>query len=352
MVSFRYDAPEYTPVEVVEALSKVVAHRQLQSDSYSIGGAVLELESAMAAMLGKERAVFMPTGTLANHLAIRALAVKGSCVLVQERCQIYQDSGDALTAISGFNLIPLGHHCVHYTLEEAQSAHADAGQTRVKTSIGALSIESPVRRCDGATFDFREMVKLTSWARRNGIGTHLDGARLFIGSHYTKISVRDYASIFDTVYVSLYKYFGTPSGAILAGPAGLLDGIYHERRMFGGGLNQAWPFAGLALDALRRFDEEFAEAIVLSEALIESLANGNVFSIARVPGGSNVFVLAFEDAKLDPGRHARFVQLLRSKQVIMPESISGKYHLKVNTSLLGNKPAELASCMRSAAIEA
>jgi threonine aldolase len=102
---------------------------------------VLELESAMAAMLGKERAVFMPTGTLTNHLAIRALAVKGSRVLVQERSHIYQDSGDALTAISGFNLIPLGHHRVHYMLEEAKSAHADAGQTRVKTDIGALSIE-------------------------------------------------------------------------------------------------------------------------------------------------------------------------------------------------------------------
>ncbi|MEO8544248.1 MAG: beta-eliminating lyase-related protein [Burkholderiaceae bacterium] len=352
MVSFRYDAPEYSPAEVVQALSKAVANRQLQPDSYSIGGAVLELESAMAAMLGKERAVFMPTGTLANHLAIRALAVNGNRVLVQERSHIYQDSGDALTAISGFNLIPLGHHRVHYTLEEAKSAHADAGQTRVKTGIGALSIESPVRRCDGAAFDFREMARLTSWARENGIGTHLDGARLFIGSHYTKISVRDYASIFDTVYVSLYKYFGTPSGAILAGPAGLLDAIYHERRMFGGGLNQAWPFAGLALDALHRFDEEFAEAILLSETLIERLSDGNVFSIARVPGGSNVFGLTFADGKRDAGRDARFVQLLRSKQITMPESISGKYLLKVNTSLLGHKPAELASCLLSAAMEA
>jgi len=352
MVSFRYDAPEYTPDEVSQALASAIERRKVLPDSYSLGGAVLELESAMAAMLGKERAVFMPTGTLANHLAIRALAVKGRRILVQERSHIYQDMGDALSTISGFNLIPLGHHRAHFTLEEAHGALADAAQTKVKTGIGVLSVETPVRRCDGAVFDFREMTRLTCWARENGIGTHLDGARLFIGSHYTKVSVRDYASLFDTVYVSLYKYFGTPSGAILAGPASLLDGIYHERRMFGGGLNQAWIFAGLALDALHRFDEEFAEAILLSEALVEGLSKSGVLSVARVPNGSNVFVLTFADGTRDPGRHARFVQRLRTKQIIMPESVSGKYLLKVNTSLLGNKPSKLASDMLSAAIEA
>ncbi|MDP2791934.1 MAG: beta-eliminating lyase-related protein, partial [Rectinemataceae bacterium] len=304
MISFRYDAPEYSSSEIAQALVAATSKRGIREDSYSIGGEVGVFESEMARVLGKERAVFMPTGTLANHLAIRTLVARGerlgkrmaNRVIVQERSHIYQDVGDALTTLSGLNLIPLGHHRAQYTLEEAKAALADSGQTRVRTGIGAISIESPVRRCHGEVFDFGEMERLTSWAKNNGIGTHLDGARLFIASHYTGISVRKYAALFDTVYVSLYKYFGSPSGAVLAGPAELLDDIYHERRMFGGGLNQSWIFAALALDALPRFDEEFAEAAGISEALIDSLAKSGVFAVARIPNGSNIFALGFADS--------------------------------------------------------
>jgi threonine aldolase len=285
----------------------------------------------------------------AHGHAIRALASRGNRVIVQERSHIYQDMGDALSSLSGFNLIPLGHHRAHYTLEEASIALADSGQTRVKTGIGALVIESPVRRCHGEVFDFGEMSRLTSWARENGIGTHLDGARLFIASHYTKIPAWEYAALFDTVYVSLYKYFGAPSGAVLAGPAALLDGMYHERRMFGGGLNQAWIFAGLALDALPRFDVEFAEAVRISETLIGQLADSGVFVISRIPNGSNIFVLELVSEKVDA---AGFSAALRKRGILLPEPVSGRYYLKVNTSLCGYSAEEICADYLAAASEA
>lgn len=93
-------------------------------------------------------------------------------------------------------------------------------------------------------------------------------------------------------------------------------------------------------------------AILLSEALIESLSNSSIFSLARVPSGSNVFALTFADGTRDPGRHARFVELLRTQQIIMPQSVLGKYLLRVNTSLIGTQPAKLASALISAAIQA
>ncbi len=342
MISFRYDAPEYSCGEIAEALGKA-AKRGIVQDAYSIGGEIEELESEMAALLCKERAVFMPTGTLANHLAIRALAQRGDRVLVQEQSHMYQDSGDALSRLSGFSLIPLGHHRAGYTCEEARSAYADALQTRVKTGVGALAIENPVRRCHGETFDYGEMLRITAWAREKKIGTHLDGARLFIASHYTKVAVRDYASSFDTVYVSLYKYFGSPSGAVLAGPGDLLDGIYHERRMFGGGLNQAWIFASLALESLQSFDAQFSEAVRISEDLIDALANSGVFLVDRIQRGSNIFGLKFSNRGSDPGRHARFMEGLRKKNILMPEAAAGEYFLKVNTSLLGFPPEGIAA---------
>ena len=117
---------------------------------------------------------------------------------------------------------------------EAVLARTASG--RVATDVGAILIESPIRRLSGQMFDWEEAKRITAFARERGIGTHLDGARLFIASAYTGISPAEYAAPFDTVYVSLWKYFNSGIGAILAGPKRVLDGMFHVRRMFGGNL--------------------------------------------------------------------------------------------------------------------
>ena len=88
-------------------------------------------------------------------------------------------------------------------------------------------------------------------------GLHLDGARLFLESAYAARPVKEYAALFDTVYISMYKYFNAASGALLAGPKTLLAGLYHTRRMFGGGLHEVWPFAAVALHYLDGFEARF-----------------------------------------------------------------------------------------------
>lgn len=353
-VTFRLDEPEYSPAQVASRLTALASKGDIAKDSYSLGGEVSRLEEEMAAILGKERAVFMPTGTLANHLAIRLLARRGRRVLVQERSHLYQDVGDAPVTLSGLSLIPLAEGRACYSLEEAQKAFSDAEGTRVRTAIGALSIESPIRRLHGEAVDFRLMQALSSWARDKGIGTHLDGARLFIASRYAGIPMREYAreyaALFDTVYISLYKYFGAPSGAILAGPGALLEGLYHERRMFGGGLNQAWIFAALARDGLIHFESGFGEAVEISEEFIRILSTLECFSVSRIPSGTNIFVLRLADPGDDPrAREAAFVSSLRSRNILMPEPVAGEFHLKVNTSLRGHDPRALADIFAQAA---
>src|SRR5256885_13739956 len=108
-------------------------------------------------------------------------------------------------------------------------------------------------------------------AREKQIEVHLDGARIFLASAYTGISPARYASLFDTVYVSLYKYFNAASGAILAGPKRLLDGLYNPRRQFGGGLAHAWPLAAVALHYMDGFEDRFPVAMTASERLFQQL---------------------------------------------------------------------------------
>jgi threonine aldolase len=279
------DGVPHTPQEYARLLGQLNA----ETDDYSRGGVVEKLETRMAALLGKEAAVWMPTGTLANHLAVRLLAGSRRRVLVQAESHLYNDCGDCCQTLSGLNLVPLARGQATFTLEEAEKAASESALGRVAAPIGAIQIESPVRRRSGERFDFDEMKKIAAWARARSIGLHLDGARLFLESAYTGRTVKEYATLFDTVYVSLYKYFNAGSGAVLAGPKTLLADMYHVRRMFGGGLNKVWPFAAVALHYLEGFGGRFQAAMQSSERVIEALSKDGNFEVQRVKNGTNVF---------------------------------------------------------------
>jgi threonine aldolase len=302
---------------------------------------VQELETAMAGVLGKEAALFMPTGTLANHLAVRRLAAGRSRVLLQEQGHLWNDCGDCLQRLSGLTGVPLGAGRATFRLEEAEAARQAADSGRVETHLGAMIIESPVRRRHGEMFDRPEMRRLCAWGRRHGLGLHLDGARLFIASACTGIPPAEYAADFDTVYVSLYKYFNAPSGAIVAGPAGLLEGLHHERRMFGGGLNQAWIFAAAALDGLEGIVERFGQALAAAAALKGLLAGRHGFAVAEVPNGTNLFRLEPPEGT-DCGK---LQDALRQRGVLLPEPEAGGFWLKVNESILRAQPDALADLL-------
>jgi threonine aldolase len=212
-------------------------------------------------------------------------------VLVQEQSHLYNDCGDCAQTLSQLTLVPLAAGRATFTLAEAEAAAHRAVGGRVATPVGALMVESPVRRLTGQRFDFAEMKKLSTWAAQHKIGRHLDGARLYLESAYTGRDVKEYASLFDTVYISMYKYFNAPSGAILAGPRALLDELYHTRRMFGGGLSAVWPFAAVALHYVDGFAARIARAAETGEKVIAALERDGNFVIERIPGGTNLFRL-------------------------------------------------------------
>src|SRR5688572_27726308 len=235
------DGIRHTPAEYAALLQKLSA--TIEPDQYSIGGVVARLEQSVAAALGKETAVWLSTGTLANHLAVRILAGDKRRVLVQQECHLFNDCGDCCQTLSGLHLVPLASGKATFTVDDLEREAARGASGRVSVPIGAIQIETPVRRKDGEVFDFAEIKRVSQRARDRKIGLHLDGARLYLAAAYSGIPVREYAALFDTVYISMYKYFNAASGAILAGPKSLLENLFHSRRMFGNGLAHVWPFA-------------------------------------------------------------------------------------------------------------
>lgn len=334
-----------TPAEQGRLLARMAEDGRIERDSYSNGGTVQVLEERFARILGKERAVFMPTGTLANQLAIRSLAGPGSGrAIVQAEAHLYNDSGDCVQTLSAIPLIPLAPGRPTFTLEQVQEIVERTRGGRVSRPVSVISIESPVRRRSGETFDQGELNRIAAYARSEGIRLHLDGARMFLESAYTGMDVAELARPFDTVYVSLYKYFNAASGAILAGPAALLDGMFHTRRMFGSGLPGAWPFAAVALNFLPGFIERFTSAVGISESFITEVERHGAFAVERMAGGTNLFRLRVDSA--DP---EAFRGRLREQQVdlggVRPD---GGFLIGVNETWNRATPDELARRFRSA----
>jgi threonine aldolase len=199
---------------------------------------------------------------------------------------------------------------------------------RVVSRVSAISIETPVRRKQGERFEPAALAQIVAVARHEGIRLHLDGARMFLESAYGGTTVSDYARPFDTVYVSLYKYFNAASGAILAGPRDLIDGMYHGRRMFGGGLNHAWPFALVALHYLDGFSDRYAAAVKISEAFIGGLRGNDRFAVERIPLGTNIFRLGVRGTDA-----AAFQKRLAAEGVMLAAPQQGTFLVGVNETL-------------------
>jgi len=344
-VRFSGDGTSPTPLETAHLLTRLVAADSFAADIYSRGGVVEDLEHHLARLLGKECAVFMPTGTLANHLAVRILCGERRRVIAQADSHLVNDAGDCAQTLSGLNLLPLAPGRASFGVEEVEAVLSRTAAGRVATGVGAISIESPVRRLDNAVFDLGRMEQVSQLARERGIGLHLDGARLPLASVHSGVAMADYARLFDTVYISLYKCYDAPSGAILAGPSALLTDLYHLRRMFGGGMPYVWPFAAVAAARLGDFADEYAAALGVAEDLFARLETDGHFRVERVAGGTNVFRLQVLD--VDPGA---WRASLAARNIHLPAANpdDGLFVLKMNPTLNRSTARELATAFTAA----
>jgi threonine aldolase len=298
-------------------------------DSYLAGGAVAELEAKFSALLGKEDTVFMPTGTLANHIALRLLCGENRHALVQQESHVYRDESNTVTTLSGINLAPLAPGRAAPTLEEVGGAieRAEVGPYPIK--VGAIALESPVRRAVGEALTPALVADIAKLARARKIPLHLDGARLLLMSGMEGFRVKDYCAHFDTVYVSLYKYLGAPFGGVLSGPKPLMAKARELRHIFGGTIYHGWQAALPALEALDGVEERHARVRAAGERLMAALERTPGFKVRRVANGSNLAFL-----EIAPERLAGLEDRLQKANVRLSKLNEGKAQLGFNGSIL------------------
>lgn len=338
-VDFASDGLGLDPAEYATLLGGMVAENGFEPDYYAQGGVIRALEARFARLLGKEDAIYLPTGTLANHLAVRKLAGADRRVLVQAESHLYNDSGDCAQTLSGLNLVPLAEGGSTLPVEDVERWLQRSDSGRVETRVGVIAIESPVRRRHHEMADFDALRRVSSLARERGIRLHLDGARMFNLPLHSGRSLHDYSALFDTVYVSLWKHFNAGSGAILAGDAGFIEGLYHQRRMFGGALPHAWPAAAVALRYVDGYLEDYAKAWQVADRLIARLQDDGRFSFEKLPQGTSQFYMTATGVTADVLRDR-----LAARGVVLSHGHpdTGRFAMQVNATLLRSPPEALA----------
>jgi len=342
-VDFIHDGTQLSPQEYASLLLQLADRGKVKPDYYSNDGVVEEAEHKFATLLGKESAVFMPTGTLANHIAVRRLANHNRKILVQEQSHFYNDCGDCAQTLSGLNLIPLGANGVNFDLAEVEIIIDQANRARVETKVGVISIETPVRRQSDRMFDEGKLKVIADFAKVNGIKTHLDGARIFVQAAHTNKLPAQYGAMVDTIYTSLWKCFNAPSGAILAGSKEFTSGLFHERRMFGGSLPAAWPLAAIALHFADGFLEEYKSAWAKASQFINILKKEERFTISYFENGSHIVRLNVSHSNLP-----RFKENLLKKNIELAEPFGQGFLLRINPTLNRQAPEYLAGCFTEA----
>ena len=344
MIRLDADGDDPAPEEYARRLAAAAPRAGAAADKYGDGEVVRAAEALVARVLGKERAVLFPTGTLANVLALDRLCPRlARRVLVHPESHIPEDTGDS-AALAGLTLIRLDATGPGFSADAMRAAIAESRKGRVRQEVGAVVVETPVRRRFNQMFPLAELDGVVAASREAKVALHLDGARLPIAAASAKRAVAAFCAPFDTVYLSLWKMLGLPWGAALAGPAALLDGIEHDRRRHGGALPQLWPLAAMTLAHLEERFALWPELLRRSAALREALAATPHLAVEAHEGDpTNAFWVAAPG--LDP---ASFRAAARARGLALPEPVAGRFPVRANASWMPHEVVEIASRLAQA----
>jgi len=231
-----------------EPMRAAMAAAPVGDDQYGEDPSVNMLQDRMAEMLGKEAALFVPTGTMANQIALKLLARPGEEVIVGDGAHISWHEAGAAGANAGIQFCVAGRGGLFGAADVAEAFKPRDHIVYPATAL--VAVENTHNRGGGVVFPQGAVVEICNEARRLKLNTYLDGARLFNAGVASGLTLAELARPFDMVSVSLSKGLGCPVGSVIAGSKAQIAGAIRQRRMFGGAWRQAGILAAPGLYAL------------------------------------------------------------------------------------------------------
>lgn len=246
-----------TVTKPTAGMRKAMAEAEVGDDVYGEDPTVNALQEKVAAILGKEAAIYVPSGTMANQLSIKAHTQPGDELVIEATSHPYNFESGGIAALSGVQA-----YCIQGVRGILNASQIDAAlrpQDHHYSPTRLVCIENTHNRGGGSVYPLKNIEEIYGLARSKGLMLHLDGARLWNASVATGIAPRDYARRADSVSVCISKGLGCPVGSLVAGSREFIDRVHRFRKMFGGGMRQAGILAAAGIYALDHHIERLKE---------------------------------------------------------------------------------------------
>jgi threonine aldolase len=311
------------------AMRAAMAAAEVGDDQYGEDPTTTRLQAEVAALLGKEAALWVPSGTMANQVALRVLTRPGDEVVTSRESHAgWHETGGA-AANAGVQLVEVGRGG-RFSAAELAAAIKPAGLP-VFPPTTLVEIENTHNRAGGVVVPQAEVEAVCALARERGLATFLDGARLWNAAVASGRSEAELAAPFDLVAVAFSKGLGAPGGSMLAGSKALIARADRQRRMLGGAMRQTGHYAAAALHGLAQHRARLADDHRNARALAEVLAASPAVTLDLATVQTNIVVFHLAPGAPDA---PTVVTLARARGVLLnafaPRTLRAVTHLDVD----------------------
>jgi threonine aldolase len=260
-----------TVTKPTEQMREAMARAEVGDDVYGEDPTARNLQERAAEMFGKEAALFVPSGTMGNQIAVRLHTQPGQEVIIEERSHMFNLEMGGMAVISGAFAHPI--RCPDGMMGWDSIEAAIRPRSSYYAQTGLVAIENTQNLAGGTVMSFKLMQEITDRSHEKGLPVHLDGARIFNAAIVLKRNVAEIASLFDSVMFCLSKGLGAPVGSVIVGSREFIDRGVPVRRMLGGGMRQVGVLAAAGLVALdtmiARLEQDHENAQLLAKGLAE-----------------------------------------------------------------------------------
>lgn len=329
MIDLRSD----TITRPTQGMRQAMYEAEVGDDVYGEDPTVNRLQERVAALLGKEDALFVPSGTMANQICLHVLTDPSDEVIVERGSHVFNYESGAAGLLSGVQLHPLDGDRGRLSASQVEAAIRPEAEVLPRSRV--VSIENTANKAGGVVYSLDRIESIADVARAHDLYLHLDGARLWNAATALDVEERTLAAPADLVWVALSKGLGAPVGSVVAGPAPLIDDARRTRKQFGGGMRQAGILAAAGLYAIEHHRPHLIRDHEKAERLAEGLAECPSFSIEPADVDTNIVIFEVPD-----GTAADIAEDLEAEGLLLtpfgPSTIRATTHRDVSMDDIGD----------------
>ncbi len=330
-------------------MRQVMAHADVGDDVFGDDPTVNRLQEKVAKIMGKEAAIYVPSGSMANQTSIRAQTQPGDEIITHPESHIYHYEGGAPAGLSGCSLrfVPGKHG--RFNAQGVRDAIRSTDSHFPQTAL--IVIENTHNRGGGTIWPIEDIAEIREVADEHGLNMHLDGARLMNACVATGHAPCDYAKYFDTVSTCFSKGLGAPVGSAVSGSAEIIARVHRFRKMFGGGMRQAGIIAAGALYALEHHVDRLAEDHANAKRFAEGVDQVQGLKVDMEAVQTNIVYLDVDD---EIGTAKSVCERVREQGVwvlpVAPQRVRAVTHLCVSTEQINRAIAEFGEVLSSKSV--